>query len=164
MGSYDIEISGYTADNYDITYEKGTLVVGKKTLTVRPNDVIIEYNSVLEYNDVQIEGFVGTDTLAVLTGTPEFSCDYTVGSPVKDGGYVISVSGYSADNYDIVYETGVLTVTKSTVNVDSVRLVDDEFIYTGEEQSVEVDERSIPAGVSVANLKMDRNEISIIDI
>lgn len=157
VGSYDIEICGYTADNYDITFVAGELVVGKKILTIKPKDITIEYKSVLSYNGVEIDGFVGEDNISVLGGAAEFECEYVVGSPVKDGGYIISVSGYTADNYDIVYETGVLTVTKSTIDVSSVRLEDNEFVYNGAVQSVAVDSNSLPAGVTVSNITMDRN-------
>ena len=154
-GTYDIGVTGYTSDNYDISYVTGTLTVEKRDLYIQPENVSVKYSEEPEYNGVLTFGFVGEDTLEVLGGSPIFTSDYTTTSPV--GSYTISVSGYTSDNYNISYGTGVLKVVKSTVDVSSVALVENEFVFNREVREIAVDTSTLPAGVSVTNVVMDKD-------
>ena len=124
-------------------------------LMLQPENVSVKYSEEPEYNGVLTFGFVGEDTLEVLGGSPIFTSDYTTTSPV--GSYTISVSGYISDNYNISYGTGVLKVVKNAVDVSSVTLVKSELVFNREVQEIAVKTSSLPTGVSVTNVVMDKD-------
>lgn len=87
-----------------------TVTVNKKTLTVTADDKSREYeqpNPALTY---KITGFVNGEDASVLTKQPTASC--TVGADAAVGTHPITVSGGEAENYEFVYVSGTLTVTK----------------------------------------------------
>lgn len=154
-GTYDIGVTGYTSDNYDITFVAGELTVVKKRLVITPNNVSVKYTEAIQYNGVKAEGFVGNDDITSLGGEPVFSSVYNSTTPV--GSYDLEVSGYISDNYDISYGTGTLEVVKNTVDVSSVALTKTELVFNREVQSVSVKSMSLPIGVSVKNIVMDKD-------
>ena len=155
-GEYDITISGYSSRNYDISYNSSKLIVEKKVLQIEPKNVSIEYGSELTFVEINDPiGFVYNDSLLVLEGELEYNCDYKKGSNV--GEYTISISGYESDNYEIIYGTSILTVTKSTISVEGVSLVADEFTYDSTVHTIEVDDSTLPIGVYVSRIIVDRS-------
>ena len=108
-GSYDITVSGVVAQNYDITYIKGTLtVVAADGVVVTAKSYTREYgesNPTFEYDAVGAE----------LNGTPEISCEATATSPV--GTYPITISKGSVSNYNDSYVNGILTITKAPLTI-----------------------------------------------
>jgi hypothetical protein len=64
-----------------------------------------------------ITGFLGTDTVAVVSGTPNLSTSATVSSPV--GSYPITVANgtLAANNYNFNLNTGTLTVTATAPTI-----------------------------------------------
>lgn len=159
-GAYDITPSGLTSNNYEISFVNGTLNVEKKALTIKANDVTIDYNTDAINNGVEPIGLIPSDTVAEL-GTLAFNYGgYVKGSTV--GTYDITVSGLDDTNYIISYEKGILTVEKIDVDVDvtGIALVDNSLVYTGAELSVEVDTDTLPAGVSVTNV-VTRDKVAI---
>ena len=68
-------------------------------------------------------GFKNGETEEVLTKQPVFSCDATEASAPAD--YAVTVGGAEADNYEISYEQGILTVTemaKPVISTDNATL------------------------------------------
>lgn len=87
-----------------------TLTVGKAPLTVTADDksrAYLEQNPPLTFS---CEGFVNGDDVTVLDNAPVPSTEATSASPV--GTYPIVLSGGDDDNYDLIPENGVLTVTR----------------------------------------------------
>jgi hypothetical protein len=111
VGDYVVTPSGAEADNYVFSYENGLLTIVKRDLQVIPGDAVREYGLnnpgfVLSYT-----GFFGDETASVIYSHPTAS---TVADPYSHAGeYDITCSGGEARNYNFVYETGKLTVTKA---------------------------------------------------
>lgn len=87
-----------------------TLTVGKAPLTVTADDksrAYLEQNPALTFS---CEGFVNGENVSVLDNQPVPSTEATSLSPV--GTYPIVLSGGDDDNYDLIPENGVLTVTR----------------------------------------------------
>jgi TATA-box binding protein (TBP) (component of TFIID and TFIIIB) len=88
--------------------KKGTLVITKAPLYVVPQDkrkFAGENNPTL---DMVYEGFVGSDTSAVLTQVPTLSTSAKVTSP--GGTYRITAKSGLATNYTLIYRQGTLVV------------------------------------------------------
>ena len=108
-GTYEIVVSGASATNYDISYEKGTLTItAAEAVTVTAKSYSRKYgeaNPTFEY----------TTSGATLIGTPEITCEATATSPV--GEYAIVVSKGSITNYNVTLENGKLTITKAPLTI-----------------------------------------------
>ena len=116
VGTYPLTPEGGVAANYEFTeYISGTLTIEKAPLTLVANDaskLYFEENPKFTFHG---EGFKNNDTEKVLTVVPNYSC---AASRISGAGeYVISPQGASAENYDITYKTGKLTVNKRMLEV-----------------------------------------------
>ena len=121
VGVYDITGKS-TSTNYSVEFKNGTYVITKATLTVTANDDSITYGDALPADfSVAYSGFVNGDNenasgvWVAGKGTAKFNCPYTAGSGV--GTYLITPYGLEANNYDIVYETGDLTVEQLAISI-----------------------------------------------
>ena len=80
-------------------------------------------------------GFVGSDTEAtVITKQPTFTCDYTATS--AKGDYTITPAGAEADNYEITYKTGKLTVGTGSIAKPTITTA--EYGYDGTEHTFSI--------------------------
>jgi gliding motility-associated-like protein len=115
VGTYDIAISNGTAANYTLTAVKGTLTINKATLTVTAENKSRIYgasNPTLTYT---YAGFVNDQTASSLSTAPTAST--TAKNTSKVGDYDITLSGAADNNYEFVYNKGILTVNKATLTV-----------------------------------------------
>ncbi|OCL86713.1 MBG domain-containing protein [Arcobacter porcinus] len=138
-GTYSILASGYSSNNYDITYTAGSLIIEKAKVTVSANDDSKEYNGVNQSSSTgviyQVDGKVGTG----LYGTDSlggWNLAYDGNSSVKDaGGYIISVNGASNNpNYEIIGTNDghfVITPKALTITAENKNKVYDNSIYSG---------------------------------
>ena len=108
-GIYDINVSGATATNYDITYVKGTL-----TVTQADAIVLTARSYTREYGDAN-PSFSYTKSGATLNGTPVITCSATKYSAV--GTYPIKIAQGSVSNYNVTYVEGTLTITKAPLTI-----------------------------------------------
>ncbi len=119
VGDYAIEVSGGTAKNYEVTsYSPGVLSIVKRDLTAKANDCQRLYGEENPPFTVSYLGFVNGDTESDLIAKPKAECVATKES--NAGNYTISVNGGNADNYNFVYQDGVLTVKPLTVGFKNV--------------------------------------------
>lgn len=93
----------------------GTLTITPAPLTAEMTDYVVEYNDPAPAYTVTYTGFKNGETSAVLTNPTVASCSYAPGSTV--GGYAITGSGATADNYTISYLAGTLTVVQDNTQV-----------------------------------------------
>ena len=116
-GTYDINVSGASAKNYNINYVKGTL-----TITEAP-PVTITANSYTRVYGDENPAFEFTSEGAPLNGVPEISCAATPTSPV--GTYPITIKKGSVQNYNDTYVAGTLTITKAplVITVNNASMV-----------------------------------------
>jgi gliding motility-associated-like protein len=98
----------FTASNYIITYVKGDIEVTKAPLTITVENKTRYFGDANPPFTVKYSGFVNNEDASQLTTLPTVSTIATKLSIV--GQYPITVSGASANNYDITYVPGVLTV------------------------------------------------------
>jgi hypothetical protein len=108
-GEYDITVSGAEAQNYEISYVKGKLTIGKAdALTVTAKSYTIAYGDDIPKLEYTSKG-------ATLKGTPTITCEAKKGSPV--GTYDIIISKGSVTNYNDTYVNGKLTITKAPLKI-----------------------------------------------
>ena len=127
VGNYEVVVSGYASNNYNLTINKGTLIVEKASLTVTVVDDEIIYGNGYTAS-VNYQGFLGNDTKEVVK-------DLTF-SGYNNGGvkeYTINATA-NADNYDITFVSGKLNVVKRniylTVESKGITYGDEEPEYT----------------------------------
>ena len=109
VGTYIIIPSGATAANYNISYNNGTLTVNKAPLTITAKDYTINEKEDFPTFDATYSGFKNGQSNSVLTTQPTFSCSAT--DTETPGTYTITPSGAKAQNYDISYVSGTLTIS-----------------------------------------------------
>lgn len=114
-GSYPITASGLSSSNYTILFVPGALTVNPAPLTITADDQTRVYGAADPAFTSTPTGLVNGETAAVITGTPLYTTTATATS--SPGGYPISVSGLSAANYTITYQTGTLTVTQRPLTI-----------------------------------------------
>ena len=83
-------------------------------LTAKVSNASREYGEDNPQFSISYSGFVAGENESVLTTLPTISTKATKTSTTGD--YTITASGGSAKNYELVYEPGVLTVTKAALS------------------------------------------------
>ena len=118
-GTYAITASGLASDNYDISYQSGTLTIDKAALTVSAADRTATYDGAVYDGGYAVgySGFVGGEDSSVLGGA--LSYGGTSQTARNAGTYDIAVSGLASDNYEISYQSGTLTIDKAALTVSS---------------------------------------------
>ena len=116
-------LSGADAGNYSVTQPSDVAAdITPKDLTVTPEDKSREACVANPDFTFTYAGFAGSDDATVLTAEPEGAT--TADGSSAAGDYDITVSGGSADNYNLLYATGTLTVTPDiTVPVITVQAI-----------------------------------------
>jgi hypothetical protein len=109
VGDYLITPSGLTSANYTIAFNTGTLSVSKAALSVTADSKTKTYGASDPAFTASYAGFVNNETAAVLGGTLALS--RAPGESV--GEYLITPSGLMSANYDITFNTGILTINPS---------------------------------------------------
>ena len=109
-GSYDIEVYGAEAANYDISYRKGTL-----TVTQADAIVVTVKNYTRKYGDSNPSQFEYTVEGGSLSGVPSITCVAVPTSPV--GNYDIIIAKGTVTNYNVTFVKGALTVEKANLSI-----------------------------------------------
>ncbi|SFW88271.1 MBG domain-containing protein [Chitinophaga sancti] len=128
VGSYDINLGGYTSTNYNIFFTAGTLTITKAPLSVTAVDDAKTYNG-LAYtggNGVNYSGFVNSENATLLSGTLAYGGNAQ--GATAAGTYTITPSGLSASNYALTYIDGALVIGKAALTVTAA---DDSKTYDG---------------------------------
>ncbi|MDY4082766.1 MAG: MBG domain-containing protein [Eubacteriales bacterium] len=115
VGIYNVTLLSCNDINYEITCNTAVLTVNKKTLTITPNNVNVEYGDSAVYS-VQYDGFVSGENAGNLTGTLVVGSDYVVGDNANQT-FVITASGLTSNNYNIVFEETTLTVQPKNITL-----------------------------------------------
>ena len=87
------------------------LTVNKAKLTLRAADASIVYGQSSPAFSWTAQGLVYEEDESILTGQAQFACAYKTYGSI--GTYPITLSGLSAQNYDITFEAGALTVSSA---------------------------------------------------
>ena len=100
--------------NYIVSYEDGTLNVGKATLQATADNKTREYGTDNPAFNIIYSGFLYSDDSTSIT-QPVASTTATSSTGV--GTYPITLSGGASDNYNFVLLDGTLTITKALLTV-----------------------------------------------
>ena len=125
VGDYEITIEKGTVSNLYTRLVSGTMTIKKTSLTVIADDATRDYYDENPTFTCSYSGFVNNETDEVLTTKPSYKTTAT--SSCDPGDYEITPYGAEADNYEIYYVSGTLTVVK-TVRDDEGNLI----VYDGE--------------------------------
>jgi gliding motility-associated-like protein len=116
MGLYTIVPKNAVNNNYNITYANSELTITKAGLIARADNKAKVYGDANPAFSVSYTGFVNGETVAVLTSASTASAT-GVTAASSAGNYPITASGGSANNYQLSYSPGTLTITKAPLTV-----------------------------------------------
>ena len=125
VGNYDIVVGkgtlkgGYTAVNGNLTITKAPLTITAKSYTITQGDALPTF-------EVEYSGFKNDETSAVLTKQPTVTAAVTSSS--EPGTFDIVASGAEANNYEIGYVKGTLTINSGVYKL--IYMVDGEVYKT----------------------------------
>ena len=109
VGSYTIELKQGSIKNYNVHFESGSLVITKAPLSISAGNYTKKQGDAMPVFKASYVGFKNGEDESVLTKQPVFSCEANEASAPAE--YAVTISGADAENYDISYEQGRLTVT-----------------------------------------------------
>ena len=105
-------------DNYKPFTKDFTLEIAKAALCITAKSFTITEGDEMPVFDVEYEGFAYDETSSVLTTLPTVSCSATPTS--APGTYDITVSGAEAQNYEMTYVNGTLTIEAKKILMGDV--------------------------------------------
>ncbi len=123
VGSYSIEVKQGSIKNYNVHFESGSLVITKAPLSISAGNYTKKQGDAMPVFKASYAGFKNGENESVLTKQPVFSCEANEASAPAE--YAVTISGADAENYEISYEQGVLTVTgmpKPIISTDEATL------------------------------------------
>ena len=123
VGSYTIEVKQGSIKNYNVHFESGSLVITKAPLSISAGNYTKKQGDAMPVFKASYVGFKNGEDESVLTKQPVFSCEANEASAPAE--YAVTISGADAENYEISYEQGVLTVTgmpKPIISTDEATL------------------------------------------
>ncbi|WP_297701827.1 MBG domain-containing protein [uncultured Fibrobacter sp.] len=129
-GKYTATVTELSNPNYKLpeTGFEQAFEITKAPLTVTALNDTIVYGDDLSFAGVVYSGFVGEEDESVLNGTLAYECKYDRGGAA--GKYDITPSGLTAENYDIEFVAGELTVGPKNVTITWGNTL---FFYDGKE-------------------------------
>ena len=123
VGSYTIEVKQGSIKNYNVHFESGSLVITKAPLSISAGNYTKKQGDAMPVFKANYAGFKNGEDESVLTKQPVFSCEANEASAPAE--YSVTISGADAENYEISYKQGVLTVTgmpKPIISTDEATL------------------------------------------
>ena len=133
VGTYDIIISKGSVSNGTVNLVKGTLTITKAPLTISAGNYTKQEGEANPTFTPTFSGFKNSETKAVLTTQPTITTTATTSSPA--GTYPVTVSGAAAQNYDISYVNGTLTVTAKPV--DNANTFEPDYFWPDMSENVD---------------------------
>jgi hypothetical protein len=112
---------GTGLENYTITYVDGTFTVTQKALTITADNQVKNCAQPDPVFTVTYDGFVNSEDDGILNGDLAFSRE----SGELTGTYIITASGLTSTNYNIIFIDGTLTINtnQETILVDNTDAV-----------------------------------------
>ncbi len=122
VGRYPIRVLPGTITSEDVEYVEGFLIITAAPLTVTALDTTRKAGEDNPKFVLAYDGFKNGETDTVFTERPTVVCDADKLS--AEGVYDIIVSGGKAENYELSYVNGKLTVAGKTSGISSVKADD----------------------------------------
>ena len=135
-GEYIVYYNVVGDENHNGVEDTNAIVVTikKVTLTITAEDKSVTYGEEAPTYSVAYSGWKAQDNEDVLVGEMTFECEYNTNSNV--GTYDINISGVEAQNYEITFVSGVLTVSKAEATITTIPNAINDLVYNGEEQKL----------------------------
>ena len=151
-GEYTVYYKVVGDENHNDVAGTNTIVVTikKATLTITAEDKSVTYGEEAPTYSATYSGWKAQDNEEVLVGEMTFECEYNTNSNV--GTYDINISGVEAQNYEITFVSGVLTVNKADATITNTPNAINDLVYSGEEQTL-ITEGSAEGGKIVYSLE-----------
>lgn len=111
VGTYPIVVSQGTVENNKVTYVNGTLTITRAPLTASVGNYTRKQGEANPEFVISYEGFKNDETESVLKKKPTATTTATATS--EPGEYEIVVGGGEAQNYELSYKNGKLTIVKA---------------------------------------------------
>ena len=125
-GKYTATVTELDNANYKLPESglKQDFEITKAPLTITAKNKAITYGDEPANDGIEYAGFIGKEDASVLRGTLAFEYNYEKGN--KTGEYSITPSGLTADNYEITFVDGKLTVALKKTVLAAVQIFEDE--------------------------------------
>lgn len=119
-------LTGADKNNYYLSNQPASVTanITKAPLTITAKDKTIVYGDEPANDGVEYNGFLGSDDASVLGGTLTYGYNYEIGNDT--GEYTITPNGLTADNYNITFVNGTLTVEPKRRKFAAVTIEDDQ--------------------------------------
>ncbi len=126
VGSHTATATKLSNANYKLptTGLEQNFEITKATLTITAKNKTIAYGDEPANDGVEYAGFAGEENASVLGGTLTYGYNYEKGN--KTGEYTITPSGLTADNYEINFVSGTLTVETKKTTFAAIQVFEDE--------------------------------------
>ena len=150
-GEYTVYYKVVGDENHNDVEGTNSIVVTikKAILTITAEDKSVTYGEEAPTYSATYSGWKAQDNEDVLVGEMTFECEYNTNSNV--GTYDINISGVEAQNYEITFVSGVLTVNKADATITNTPNAINDLVYSGEEQTL-ITEGSAEGGKIVYSL------------
>jgi hypothetical protein len=120
VGSYAIEVTGGSDNNYNLVTSNGTLTVEKRELTITARNETRREGEPNPTFSASYTGFVGTDSKGTATsGEPNLSTSAMFSSSPGDYDIVVTKGSLTSTNYSFAFQNGTLKVTDKIIPVIS---------------------------------------------
>ena len=113
VGTYDIVVANGDVTSPNVTYVNGTLAITKAPLIIKTGTYTKEQGEENPVFTLEYKGFKKNETMDVLLKLPTVSTKAKKNSPA--GEYAVTISGAEAQNYEIYYENGTLTINAPVI-------------------------------------------------
>ena len=144
VGTYPIVVSKGSVTNYNDSYVNGTLTISKAPLSITAQNYVIKQGEALPTFEVTYDGFKNSETKDILAMQPTITCAATSSNVL--GTYEIVVSGAEAENYEITFVNGTLTIEAGEEPDDNTFEEEGSGYEKKEDGSVAFAEQENPAG------------------
>lgn len=118
VGDYPLTVLPGTITTVGLVCKPGVFTVRKSPLTITALNATREVGQPNPVFELKYKSFRNDETSEVFIKQPVITCDATPDSPA--GQYEIRVGGAEAENYEMTYVSGVLTVVQAT-GIDGVQ-------------------------------------------
>jgi len=154
VGTYAIHVGPGTITSRGLVCQEGVLTITPAPLTITAKSYSRRQGEPNPEFEVTYKGWRNHETADVLTMLPTVSCNATTDSPA--GEYEIVVGGAEAQNYEMNYVSGVLTVTPATdaiTNIEAGKA--DETLY-------DLKGRKVAKGKAQKGIYVSRGKLKVV--
>lgn len=110
VGTYDITVTCEPKNYKIVSNTPGKLTINKAPITIKANNVTMDYCGTMPTYSYTYSGFVNNDTEDALSTKPSIATEATATSDA--GSYTITPEGAQSNNYDFTYTAGTLTINQ----------------------------------------------------